>query len=106
MGTVIDFIEKLGASAELQLLTEAQALQMLQQSFDITLTGELHADIATELDARKNLVCGLAAAEEGDEDVSVTAEFVPTAEEMLDVRSNVASIICVPDETTIIEKVA
>lgn len=106
MDTVIDFIEKLGASAELQHLTEDQALQLLQQRFDIALTGDLHADIAADIDASKKLVCAIFAAEEGDAD-SVNARFVSTVEALLDVRTNVVCMIFVSEnDKELVDKVA
>ena len=67
MGNLINFIEKLGASAELQQLSEAEVLKMMEkQSFTANSNVQLHAELAKILDARKNLVCGIHPAEEHD----------------------------------------
>ncbi|WP_273024427.1 hypothetical protein [Rheinheimera sp.] len=67
MGNIINFMEKLGASAEFQELSEAEVLQMLKQA-----EGHTHSNFLPHveqlLDVRKNLVCGLVPAEEPAED--------------------------------------
>lgn len=65
MGNIINFMERLGASAEYQELSEAEVLEMLQQQNIVqSKISEFHSGIECLLDARKNLVCGLAPAEE------------------------------------------
>ena len=69
MGNIINFMEKLGASAELQELSEADVLEMLQtQNLAEADTGEFHSTIEKMLDARKKLVCGILPAEEPKEE--------------------------------------
>lgn len=69
MGNIINFMEKLGASAEYQELSQAEVLEMLQQH---TLTEDLgsdfHSKVEEILKVRKNLVCGILPAEEPKEE--------------------------------------
>lgn len=67
MGNIINFMDKLGSSADLQELTEEEALKMLQQITDEK-QDFFHTSIESLLDARKNLVCGVAPAEEPQEE--------------------------------------
>lgn len=69
MGNIINFMEKLGASAEFQELSEAEVLEMLQQENLVERTGNmLHSQIEEILDVRKGLVCGILPAEEPSEE--------------------------------------
>ncbi len=69
MGNIINFMEKLGASADFQELSEAEVLDMLrQQNFIGGEPKEFNAAVEQLLDPRKNLVCGVMPAEEPDED--------------------------------------
>lgn len=69
MGNIINFMEKLGASAEFQELSEAEVLEMLQQENDAAANV---ADIEQALEVlvapRTNVVCGVFPAEEPAED--------------------------------------
>ena len=65
MGNIINFMEKLGASAEFQELSEAEVIEMLQQqNLTPNKITELNPALEEMLDARKNLVCGIVPAEE------------------------------------------
>lgn len=60
-------MEKLGASAEFQELSEAEVIEMLKTS-DVEVGDNFFPHVEQVLDVRKNLVCGLAPAEEPQED--------------------------------------
>lgn len=68
MGNIINFMEKLGASAEFQVLSETEALSMLQQAYEVDDEQEqFYSAVEMLLDPRKNLVCGVMPAEEPSE---------------------------------------
>ncbi|GAB2913576.1 hypothetical protein [Rheinheimera gaetbuli] len=65
MGNIINFMEKLGSSAEFQELTETEAMALLKQEKLVSNeASSLHPTVEMLLDARKNLVCGIEPAEE------------------------------------------
>lgn len=107
MKNVIAFMEQLGASAELQNLTENQALQLLRENFEVKSSGELHTDVAAMLAANSNLVCGVFAAEEGDEDIDTVTNSLSTGsdvllekfESLLDIRKNLVCGIFAAEES-------
>jgi hypothetical protein len=69
MCNIINFMEKLGASAEFQELSEAEVANMLRA--ENLLEAEhinVIADVEALLDARKNVVCGIMPAEEPAEE--------------------------------------
>jgi len=68
MGNIINFMEKLGSSAELQELSESDVVAMLKAQ-NLTPIGQttLLAAVENLLEPRKNLVCGVMPAEEPDE---------------------------------------
>lgn len=103
MKNVIAFMEQLGASAELQNLTEAEALSMMQQHLDVAAPESLHSEVANILDVRKNLVCGVAVAEEGDDAIETVTNsadgFVGKVESVLDARKNLVCGIMAAEET-------
>jgi len=69
MGNIINFMERLGASAEFQELTEAEVLEMLQQEQLLNdKPTKFYSAVDLLLDPRKNLVCGIAPAEEPAEE--------------------------------------
>ena len=74
MGNLINFMERLGASAELQELSETEVLSILQQQhFKVGSENSLHQEVEKILDVRKNLICGVMAAEEDSDDTEVAA---------------------------------
>lgn len=76
MGKIIDFMEKLGASAEFQQLTEAEVIEMLQQQnlFESRPVNNF-SQVEELLEVRKNLVCGIMPAEEpADEPVETPSD--------------------------------
>ncbi|NRQ43063.1 hypothetical protein HRH59_10955 [Rheinheimera sp. YQF-2] len=69
MGNIINFMEKLGASAEFQELSEAEVLEMLQQQQLVKdKPTKFYSAVEMLLDPRRNLVCGVAPAEEPAEE--------------------------------------
>ena len=69
MGNIINFMEKLGASAEFQELSESEVLKMLQQENDIAATTtDIEQAFELLITPRKNIVCGIFPAEEPAED--------------------------------------
>ncbi|MBU1311980.1 MAG: hypothetical protein KKE30_20850 [Gammaproteobacteria bacterium] len=82
MGNIINFMEKLGASAEFQELSEAEVLEMLQQQQLVNdKPTNFHSAVEMLLDPRKNLVCGVAPAEEpADEPADEPEEDTPDDE--------------------------
>lgn len=81
MGNIINFMEKLGASAEFQELTETEVVAMLkQQDIAEDVKSEFLPHIEQLLDVRKTLICGLAPAEEPDETQTPDDEETPEDE--------------------------
>jgi len=78
MGNIINFMEKLGASADFQELSEAEVLEMLQQqNYTDGKQSGLNSVIEQLLDPRKNLVCGVMPAEEPNEQPEEQPEEEP-----------------------------
>lgn len=68
MGNIINFMEKLGALAEFQELSETEVLEMLKQQNLVEKSGsKFHTQIEDILDVRKGLICGIVPAEEPSE---------------------------------------
>ena len=89
MGNIINFMEKLGAEAGFQELTEDQALTLLKSEQNIDFDAkELHVTVETLLDARKNLVCGIEPAEEPSEQPNETPDEDSPDEDSPDEKDN------------------
>ncbi|GAA0542788.1 hypothetical protein GCM10009098_08090 [Rheinheimera aquimaris] len=69
MGNIINFMEKLGASAEFQELSEAEVLEMLhKQNLTSEKSDNFNSAVVDLLEPRKNLVCGIMPAEEPNQE--------------------------------------